>query len=87
MSVISWISRRLPADQARHAVVCAVIATAAAHVGGALGIHPALAAFWSGSLAGLALEVWQEWRGGVFGLNDLAADVLGSGLVALAVLA
>jgi VanZ family protein len=85
--VIAWLTRRLPADQRLHFVVCALLATAAAHAAPAW-CPPWAAALIAAGVIGGAFELWQTWAGTGDGtLNDLAADLAGGAVVALATLA
>ena len=88
MNIIAWIDRRLPGDQRLHFVACALIATAGAHAAAFLGL-PA----WAGALVatvvvGGAYKLWQLKTGrGHASMNDMAANLAGGAIVALATLA
>jgi hypothetical protein len=88
----AWITRRLPADQRLHLIVTALLATAAAHAEVLAPLHWTLAEPWMRALWATGLccsyELWQHATGrGDGSWNDVAADVCGGGMVALATVA
>lgn len=86
--MIAWLTRRLPADQRLHFIVCALLSTAAAHGAHLVNASPWVAALIAAAIVGAVFEIWQAWAGTGDGtLNDLAADLAGGALVALATLA
>jgi hypothetical protein len=86
MSIIDWINRRLPGDQARHSAVCLVVCTLAAH---ATFLAPWIPEPWMrcilAALLVCLLEPWQHYTGrGIGSWNDAAANLVTGALVAIA---
>lgn len=86
MTIIDWINRRLPADHARHLILCALIALAAAKLSPLIGLAPWLAALASAFAVSFAWEWWQrKTNTGHASWNDVGAGLSGGILIALAV--
>jgi hypothetical protein len=86
MELINWINRRLRADHARHLIVCALIALAAARVGPLLlGLPPWACALLGAFVASVLWEAWQRATDeGHASWNDVGAGLAGGVVVALA---
>lgn len=73
----------LALDKVAHFVVCwLMVCVAVILLNGALGVDVVAArsvAFLAAVAVGVAKELWDKSRGGVFDLGDLLADALGAG--------
>lgn len=78
----------IPHDKAMHVIACALIGTVGAHVASLLGFPAWAGALVSALAVGGAYEVWQVKTGRGHGSwNDMAANIAGGAVVALATLA